>query len=81
MLIQFNPLNLPGLYFVLDPLVNELLWLSHVKLFFISFLTWLGERFTLSNIRCLCWSQEHRLSLYSMERNGGLTVHNSSDRF
>lgn len=53
MLIQFNALNLPGLYFGLDPLVSELLWLGHEILFLTSFLTWLGERFTLSNIICL----------------------------
>ena len=34
MLIQYNPLDLLGLYFVLDPLVNDLLWLGHEIFFF-----------------------------------------------
>lgn len=81
MLIHLNPLELPILYFVLPALVNELCWVGHEILLFISCLAWLGERFTLSSVRCLCWSQERRPSLHSVERNGGLTVHNSSYLF
>lgn len=54
MLIQFNSLNLPGLYFGLNALLNELLWLGHEILLFISYLKQLGKSFTLSNITCLC---------------------------
>ena len=36
-----------GLDFVLDPLVNDLLWLGHEIFFFISFLTCLGKEYTI----------------------------------
>lgn len=56
-MIQINPLDLPDLYFILNPLVNELLWLAMKYWGFFCFLAVKG--FTLSDIRCPGWRQEH----------------------